>query len=417
MAESVQIASLEGGELRVPNSVGKLREVVLALPLGRMLAKMVRIPQESLADPVGYATPLLKAMSPYPDEPLSVSCETISETEEARVVLAAALPEGSVEDVAAALDESSLNVTRIDALPLGQLPVLVERLAGSEKGKRILLLLAGADGLSVFVLDDGRLTSLRAISPGSELVRELMLCLIEAEEFGGDLPLAEVVTVGDVPTEGLEVLAPVRSLGEAPDALPGIAARSQSTETINVLPESWGEVLAETRFKHKMGVFFTVAGLIWLAVLAFFLGYPRVYRYKTNRLNDRAAKRELAAQVKAKKEQAQAVQAVSNHDCGALEALRSVVSVMPSKDVRLELTRWNFKRGDMLTFSAKFEEGANDEVWSFCSRLQGLTLGSVSGKEEDASTPYFTGVKIPDTIKPGRDFAISCNFKVPEEER
>ena len=414
MAESVQIASLEGGELRVPESVGKRREVVLALPLSRMLAKMVRVPQENLEDPVGYATPVLKAMSPYPDDPLSVSCETICETEEGRVVLAAALPEGSAEDVAGALDESGLNVTRIDALPLGQLPAILERLDGTEKGVRLMLLIGGADCLSVFVLDDGRFSAVRAISPGSDVVRELMLCLLEAEEFGGDLPLAGVVTVGDVPTEGLEALAPVRSLGEAPDALVGITARSLSPDTINVLPESWREVLEETRFKHKMGVFFSVAGLLWLAVMAFLVGYPKYYRYKTKRLNDRPAQRALAEKVKEKKDQVEAVRAVSNHDYGALEAMRAVVSVMPPSESGIELSRWNFKRGDVLTFTGTFEPTAKDEVWKFSDRLESLRLSAISENEEDVETPYFTDVRLPNGIVK-RTFDVRCSFKPLEE--
>lgn len=414
MAESVQIASLEGGELRLPESVGKRREVVLALPLSRMLVKMVRIPQEGLEDPAGFATSVLKSLSPYPDDPLSVSCEAVRETEDGRVVLAAALPEGSAEDVAGALDEAGLTVTRIDALPLGQLPAIIERLAGSEKGVRLMALVGGADGLSVFVLDDGSLSSIRAISPGADVVRELMLCLLEAEEFAGDLPLAEIVTVGDVPADGLEALAPVRSLGDAPDALAGIALRSQSADKINALPESWGEVLEETRFKRKMGGFFAVAGLVWLAAMAFFIGYPKYYRYKTKRLNDRPEQRAMAEKVREKKEQVEAVRAVSNHDYGALEAMRAVVSVMPAPDSGIELSRWNFKRGDTLAFTGTFEQTAKDEVWKFSDRLESLRLSAVSENEEDAETPYFTDVRLPNGIVK-RTFDVRCSFKPIEE--
>ena len=64
MAESVQIASLQGGELLVPQRGGKVQEAVLALPLSRLLVKIIRAPAENREDPVAYATPLLKAMSP-----------------------------------------------------------------------------------------------------------------------------------------------------------------------------------------------------------------------------------------------------------------------------------------------------------------------------------------------------------------
>ena len=77
MADEVHIAVFEGGDLVVPAGAGKGREVALALPLNRLIVKMVRVPAENRDDMVGYATPILKAMSPYPDEQLTVSCRSL----------------------------------------------------------------------------------------------------------------------------------------------------------------------------------------------------------------------------------------------------------------------------------------------------------------------------------------------------
>ena len=62
----------------LPNG-GKGREAVLALPLNRMLVRMARVP--SGEDPVAVAAPILQASNPFPDEQLTVSCETVGETE------------------------------------------------------------------------------------------------------------------------------------------------------------------------------------------------------------------------------------------------------------------------------------------------------------------------------------------------
>ena len=107
-------------------------EAVLALPLSRLVVKMVRVAEGE--DPVAVATPILSAMSPFPDEQLTVSCETVSETEKGRVVLAAALPESAAEDIADALDAAKLNVTRVDALALGELRALWNELGNGERG-------------------------------------------------------------------------------------------------------------------------------------------------------------------------------------------------------------------------------------------------------------------------------------------
>ena len=143
MAESIQVVAFEGGELRplgpeiVPGEAG------LALPLSRLVVRMVRVAAED--DPVKTASESLAAVSPFPDEPLTVSCETVRETEEGRTVLAAALPEGAADDIADALDAAKINVTKVDVLALGELRGLWPQLSGGSAGVRRLVLLKGAD--------------------------------------------------------------------------------------------------------------------------------------------------------------------------------------------------------------------------------------------------------------------------------
>ena len=105
--------------MRVLASGENGREVVLALPLNRLLVRMVRVPAE--ADAIETALPILKAASPFPDDALTVGCETVREDESGKIVIAAALPESAADDIGEALDAAKLSVTRIDALVLGQL--------------------------------------------------------------------------------------------------------------------------------------------------------------------------------------------------------------------------------------------------------------------------------------------------------
>ena len=44
MAKETKIAAFEGGALRILASAGSGREAVLALPLSRLIAKVVRVP-------------------------------------------------------------------------------------------------------------------------------------------------------------------------------------------------------------------------------------------------------------------------------------------------------------------------------------------------------------------------------------
>lgn len=418
MAESVQTVFWEGGELNLGAAGGKVREAVLAVPMDRLLVKVVKVPSADLDNSVAFAEGILKSMSPYPDEPLAVSVEPLREAEDGRVVLAAALPESSAEDIAGALDGAGVNVTRIDAIPLGRLHSVVPQFAAEGSSPRRRLLLLGEFGyIAAFVYDDDMMVALRAVSADGDIVRELTLLLLEAEESAGPADIAAVVTAGDVAPEGLDTFGPVRSVA-AGDPVEGVAARTADPATLNALPESWREVLEETRFKRKMAKGFGVAGGIWILLMAVLFGVPKFYEYKTDRLNDRKAENAVFRKVKAKVDQVRAVKAISNHDQGGLETLRAVVSSLPAEEI--ELSRWNFKRNEKLTFSGSAAGGASAAILEFKDNLSNLTLSQISGLEEDGETPFFTEVTLPRGIntRAGKSatFDVECSFVSAEGE-
>ena len=266
MDKVYQTAVFEGGVLRVMASGVKSREAALALPLGRLLVRLVRVAEGE--DPVEVARGILSAASPFPGEPLAVGLEKVCDDAVGRTVyLAAALPEGSTDDIADALDAAKLNVVRVDALVLGELRGVWKSIGG--EGRR-LVVFEGPDGVSLVVLDADLPVSIRAASPGSDLKREAMLSLLEAEDFGGPKPLGEVVRVRreaedsaaepaaesaaePAPNPLASFGAPVRSIEIGADAgLAGIAERTAEEGSLNAMPDSWRAVLAETRFKAKL---------------------------------------------------------------------------------------------------------------------------------------------------------------------
>lgn len=432
MAESVQIAWLEGGELRLPESVGKHREVVLALPLSRLIARVVRIPAANLDDPEGYLASAMKPLSPFPDEPLTVGSETLRETEDGRVVLAAALPEGSADDIAGALDGAGVNVTRIDALAFGRLHLALPKFAASGDAKRRLFLSADADCLSVFVLDDDIPVAVRAISPGGDVARELTLCLLEAESFAGPSPLFEIAACGDIAAWSVGGFVdsfgvPVRDLGGAGDAVAGVAARAATPGTLDALPESWRTVLEETRFKRRMTVAFSVAGFALLVALAVLVGTPWVYGSRTERSRrSRADQTRRYEQVKKTMDQVDAVKAISDLNRGGLETLRAVVTALAAADVNsaVSLERWEFRRNEKLSFRGYSQGDDQTPIWRFKEALSAMTLDQISGREEDAGIPFFTNVESKKTVLRNAskaqdkrwEFEIECSFETLAEE-
>ena len=403
MAESVQIAAFVGGNLSVTRTGDGESEVVLALPLNRMLVKMIRVPAENREDPVAYATPQLQAMSPYPDEALTVSCETVRESEDGLVVIAAAVPESSTEDLGAALDAGKYSVTRIDLLALGQLRELWSRLNDGRTGIRRLVLLQGDDCVSLFVLDDDQPSAIRAISNGNDLRREVMLSLLEAEDFGGARPLAETVTVGEVPVDGLESLAPVRRLPAAEPSVQGMIDRAGDPSTLDALPASWREVLAETRFKTAQRKFLLGAACVWGLIAAVVFGGPLVFGYmekhQTALCKEHARK---YREVKDMRARVELVRRYSDHARGALEILKAVSDRLP-EDV--ELNSWNYKRGEGVKFSGEAPDTTS--VYDLKDKL--MALGDVEGEEKVFADVVLTG---PSATRTGRQrFDINCLCK------
>ena len=410
MSEGVQTAAFEGGALRLLDSGLKAREAVLALPLSRLIVKMVRVPEENRGDPEAFATPILQAMSPYPDEPLTVSCEAVRESERGLVVLAAALPESSADDIAEALDAAKLNVTRVDALALGTLRGAWGALSiEGEPSARRLVLIAGNDCVSSVVLDGDAPSSIRATAAVDDLRKEVTLSLLEAEDFGGEHPLKEVVCIGDVPAAGLEAFAPVRRIEVGEDAaLAGVADRSLDGTALNALPAAWREVLEETRFKAKLVRNVSIAGGIWALVMLVLFGVPVVYGFMTD--HQRSLCKEHARQYRAvatMRDKVKLVQKYSDHARGALEIMKAVSDRLPQG---ITLTSWTFRRDEGVKVSGEADEA--ELVYRFKDNM------SEAGAEGDGESVFPTVIlNGPSAGRGGKQkFDLECSYATEDGE-
>ena len=210
-------------------------------------------------------------------------------------------------------------------------------------------------------------------------------------------------------------------MADAADAVRGVAERSAEQGTANALPQTWLEILEETRFKRKMVVGFGAAAFLWVAALSVMLGVT----WWTNRQADqvelaRRAHRSAYNKVSDRKAQVETVRSVSNHDLGALETLRVVSGVLPEG---VELSKWYFKRGERLSFTGTAEGSdnvveSNQRVFALKDALAGFQLGEISGNDEDADVPFFTDVSLPKGVvqRSGKAvFDVECSFKTVEE--
>ena len=437
MSIEAQVAAFEGGKLRVLASGEKSREAVLALPLNRLLVKMVRVAPDE--DPVAVSEPILKTMSPFPDDALTVSCEIVRDDEKGRVVIAAALPESAADDIGEALDAEKLSVVRIDSLVLGQLRGVWNTLG--ESSTRRIVLFDSPDCLSCIVLDSDRPSAIRAITDRTNLWREVTLSLLEAEDFGGAKKINEIVVVetdngeaassplqseddssasssgedvaspnkGD-PFADLAAFAPIRRITVGADAaLVGVAERSEDEGAINALPESWRELLEETRFKAKLVRYLAIAGGIWVLIMATLFGVPLAYGFMTDHQKSlsKQHQRQYTA-VKEMKAKVDLIHKYSDHARGALEIMKALSDRLPEG---ITLSGWNYRRDEGVRVSGDSAEA--EDVYKFKDAMDEMTDGEDDEGERIFGTVELTG---PTPSKGGHRFDLDCQYKTEDEE-
>ena len=429
MSIEAQVAAFEGGKLRILASGEKSREAVLALPLNRLLVKMVRVAPDE--DPVAVSEPILKAMSPFPDDALTVSCEIVRDDEKGRVVIAAALPESAADDIGEALDAEKLSVVRIDSLVLGQLRGVWNTLG--ESSARRLVLFDSSDCLSCIVLDRDQPSAIRAITDRTNLWREVTLSLLEAEDFGGAKKIDEIVVIeGEAassplqneddssssqsgedaasPFEVLEAFAPIRRITVGSDAaLVGVAERSEDEGALNALPESWRELLEETRFKAKLIKYLVIAGGIWLLIMAVLFGVPMVYNFMTSHQKSlsKQHQRQYAA-VKEMKAKVDLIHKYSDHARGALEIMKALSDRLPGE---ITLSAWNYKREDGVRVTGDAESA--EAVYKFKDAMDAMSDGEEGEGERIFGTVDLNG---PNASKGGYRFDLDCQYKTEGED-
>ena len=230
----------------------------------------------------------------------------------------------------------------------------------------------------------------------------------ESDECLTQETLVAPVALAPEALDSLAAFAPIRRL-PSPDpdlALVGVAERSAEAGSLDVAPESWQEVLAETRFKAKLTKYLALAIGVWLLAMGVLFGVPIAYGFMTDYQKglSREHQRQYSA-VKAMKGKVDLVRKYSDHTRGALEIMKAVSDRLPEG---VTLSSWNYSRADGLSIRGE-ADNANDAY-----TLKDLLV------ELGDDDRVFAEVGFKNDLRAGRGgkqtFDIECRYVGTEEE-
>jgi len=318
-----------------------VRQVVLALPLSRLLVQVMKFPGEMRDDLAGAVALQMDKLSPFDDEDLSVSYEVLSEGENEIWVLGAAMPAVVFEDISTALQLAKLHIARTDIAGLGWFRTLCGPLNLMRPGRRVLLMDLD-DGWDLIVIDHGVPVLMRGLGvmPDTDtLIREITLSFMSAELEAGSLAPAEVLLVS-ADTPGVDVSARITELLGAPvhHHLPpdadggadGVAIRTYEGSTLDLTPVVWRNAVKEARIAKRIRTGVAIAIACWVVVMGTLFGVPAVYAQMTKRTQEKSGAHMRAfLQVSNTKSRVQLIESYLNRTNSALELLRITTQLLP----------------------------------------------------------------------------------------
>lgn len=341
------------------------RQVVIALPLSRVLVRVLKLPLEVREDLNEAVALQMDKLSPFPGEELSVGCEILSESETGLWVFAAALPAAVFEEIGAALRVAKLHVIRTDVAALGWLRSLNGPCQLMRPGRRVVLLDPDC-GWDLFVLDNGVPVLARGlgVQPDiNDVIRDLTLSLLNAELDAGESPVTDVLVISKTPPppelmEKLRVLtgAPVRHVVPPSEdgGVEGVAVRTGEGAVLDLTPQAWRDEVKESRIRKRVMTGVGIALTVWAVFMGTLFSGPVVYRQLTARVRSASkAHSQAYKQVSDTRGRVHLILSYTDRTYSPLEMLRMSSSYLPQG---ITLVSLNYRRDDGVRLSGEADQ-------------------------------------------------------------
>lgn len=395
-------------------------EFVLALPLSSMLVKTVCLPVEARDDLTGAALLQLDGISPFPNEVLTPGVEIMSENDKEMVSVIAALPDAASVDVSEALAAAKVHVLRTDVTVLAWLRGVWPQICAKQDFVRRLVLFNLDGGWDMVVVENEIPTFVRGlgvVDGEAELCREIMLSLLSREtpiEETVDVVVCSLMECENAILERLAEFGTVRTIIVEDEfaGVDGAAGRTIEGGAIDVTPVAWTEAREENRFRRKLMVGLSIAGGIWLAMLAVLFGVDTCYGFMSDYKKSQQKEKKHATafrEVSAMTNRVVLIERYADHAHGALEVLKAVSDSLPQSD-EMAFRTFQYRRDESVRVNGS--AGEREELRTFTENLENVTFQD----EEDALFAKVQQTGGETQTKKGIRFAIECFFHGDEEK-
>lgn len=347
--------------------------VSVGISPARMLMRVAELPTTDPAEMKNMIQLQMDAFSPFPDDRMFVSHETLRSDESGSRVLISAVQKDLIEELGVVLKEAGLDVQRIDAEAMAWWQLISDNAAMSADGRHLLLVMEPWGGVWIMV-QQGVPLAFRAVSSpegmsaaefAGEVARDAGALVLSIDLEHGSSPLAgvELWTRGGETADLVEAVqaelqheVTLQSLDNLPRLSEGLTRRFAGTAllptltrarkgiaVVDLVPETWRFALIAQRTRRRLlAATFGVLAL-WMFAMAVFLGTYQFQKYRLARLEAKMSNLQKPADdVRLMQNQMKSFEKYLDRRNSALECLREASQALP-KDVLL--TSFTFKKG------------------------------------------------------------------------
>lgn len=398
--------------VREARAATHVRNVVLSLPLSRLLVQVMKFPAEMREDLADAVSLQMDKLSPFGGEELTISHEVLAETDTDIWVLGAAMPAVTFNDISTALQLAKLHITRTDISGLGWFRALCAPLQLTRPGRRVVLMDLD-DGWDMFIIDHGIPVLVRGMGVQQEidsLIREITLSFMSAELEAGACLASEVLLVSNNPPDP-ERDRRIQQLLDAPvhhhkpphedGGVEGVALRTRENASMDLTPAVWRTAIYEAQVTKRVYTGVAIAMACWALLMGGLFGAPRYYKFRTDRCKAfEKAHARAYKQVADTRDRVQLIESYMDRTRSSLEMLRIVSEAKPEG---ITLVGFTYKKDEGIKLNGDAEEPSL--VYAF--------------KDAITENPLFETVTLlgPSASRGKHKFDIDAKFKGAQQDK